>query len=73
MSVTLRLTKVGKRGERKFRIVAKETRSKNRGKAIDIIGFIDKINKVQNIDKEKVSYWKKNGAIITTALQKYLV
>ena len=73
MAVTIRLSKVGKRGERKFRVVARETRSKNSGRVIDTLGFIDKIAHIQNIDKKKLAYWKANGAIITDAVEKFSV
>lgn len=73
MSVTVRLAKVGKRGERKFRVIAKDTRSKNKGKVIETIGFVDKINNIKTIDKKRLAYWKTNGAIITTAVKNYSV
>lgn len=39
MSVVIRLSRIGKKGERKFRVVVKEKRSKRDGKAIENLGF----------------------------------
>ena len=72
MSVSIRLTQTGKKGERKFRIIAVTTRSKNRGKAIEVLGFVDKTNKIKNINKERLSYWRGNGAIVSKSLEKVL-
>ena len=52
MSVVIRLTKVGKRGERRFRIVAKEKRSKRDGKAIEILGWYQK---TENGQKKEIN------------------
>ncbi|MBI2026030.1 MAG: 30S ribosomal protein S16 [Candidatus Levybacteria bacterium] len=42
MSVVIRSTRIGKRGERKFRIVVKEKRSARDGKAIELLGYYEK-------------------------------
>jgi ribosomal protein S16 len=40
MSVVIRSSRVGKKGERKFRIVVSEKRSKRDGEPIDSLGWI---------------------------------
>ncbi|MCL5433248.1 MAG: 30S ribosomal protein S16 [Patescibacteria group bacterium] len=64
MSVVIRLTRMGKRGERRFRIAVKEKRSKRDGKAIEILGWYEKTEKKINkkIDKERIKYWISKGA-----------
>lgn len=55
---------MGKRGERRFRIVVKEKRSKRDGKAIETLGWYEKtekkVNKKINIDR--IKYWISKGA-----------
>lgn len=66
------MTRVGKKGEAKFRIVVATTRSKNKGKAIEVLGFVDRGNKVQSIDGERLEYWKSHGAKVGRGVAKIL-
>jgi small subunit ribosomal protein S16 len=65
MSLVIRLTRTGKKGERKFRVVVKEKRSKRDGGFIDMLGWYemstDKSKK--HIDTEKYNYWISQGAL----------
>ena len=65
MALVIRLSRTGKKGERKFRIVVKEKRSKRDGGFIDMLGWYemgaDKTKK--KIDMEKYNYWKSKGAL----------
>lgn len=74
MSLVIRFTKTGRRGERKYRIVVKEKRSKRDGAAIDFLGFYEK--KVSGITKEvnqeKVKYWVSKGAQVSPAVKAIL-
>ncbi|MDP3988406.1 MAG: 30S ribosomal protein S16 [Candidatus Levybacteria bacterium] len=74
MSVVIRLSRVGKKGERKFRIIVKEKRSKRDGKAIEILGFFEKGVKTvkKEIKKDRIDYWVKNGAKVSAAVDKLL-
>lgn len=74
MSLIIRFSKSGRRGERKYRIVVKEKRSKRDGAAIDMLGFYEKtVNGItKNVDKEKVKYWISKGAKPTPAVEKIL-
>lgn len=64
MAVVIRLTKVGKRGERRFRIVVKEKRSKRDGRAIETLGWYEK--RVDGISKQinmaRLNFWQEKGA-----------
>ena len=64
MSLVIRLSSTGKKGERKFRVVVKEKRSKRDGGFIDMLGWYQKTkdHKNKKIDMDKYAYWIKQGA-----------
>ena len=73
MSVVIRLSRTGKRGERKFRIVVKEKRSRRDGPAIETLGFLEKgPNGKKKIDKERYQYWLTKGAKPSITVAKLL-
>lgn len=64
MSLVIRLTRTGKKGERKFRVVVKEKRSKRDGGFVDLLGWYEKSkdNSKKQINMEKYKYWMEHGA-----------
>lgn len=64
MSVVIRLARMGKKGERKFRIVVKEKRSRRDGDNIEMLGSFEKGQKngAQNLKKDRYNYWVSVGA-----------
>jgi small subunit ribosomal protein S16 len=63
MSVVIRLSRMGKRGERKFRIVVKEKRSRRDGDNIETLGSFEKGPLgAQNLKKDRYDYWVSKGA-----------
>lgn len=64
MSLVIRLSRTGKKGERKFRVVVKEKRSKRDGKFIELLGWYQKTqdHKKKEINKERFNYWVSKGA-----------
>jgi len=64
MAVVIRLTKIGRKGESKFRVAVKEKRSKRDGKAIEILGWVEKNEKdiKKKINKDRYAYWLSQGA-----------
>jgi small subunit ribosomal protein S16 len=73
--LTIRFSKIGRKGERKYRIVVKEKRDKRDGKAVDIIGFYekkDKNNIIKQINKDRLNYWISHGAQISESVKKIL-
>lgn len=74
MSVSVRLSLVGKKGQPLYRIMVCETRSKRNGKFSDLIGIYNpNVNPpALNIDRQKLDKWVKNGAIISAGLLKVL-
>lgn len=69
--LVIRFTRTGKRGERKFRLVVKEKRSKRDGKPVDLLGFYEKTEKeiTKNFDADKIKYWLSKGAQLTPAVK----
>jgi small subunit ribosomal protein S16 len=64
---------MGKRGERKFRIVVKEKRSSRDGQAIETLGWYEKgKDGGKRINKERIAYWVAQGAMTTPAIEKLL-
>jgi small subunit ribosomal protein S16 len=73
MSLVIRSTRVGKRGERKFRIVVKEKRSRRDGDSIEVLGWYEKgKNGGKQIDKNRYDYWVKQGAQPSVAVEKLI-
>ena len=75
MSVVIRSTRIGKKGERKFRIVVKEKRSQRDGQPIETLGWYEKgKNGALKINKERYKYWISVGAkpspVITKLIEK---
>lgn len=63
MSVVIRLARMGKRGERKFRIVVKEKRTRRDGDSIETLGSFEKGKEAPpNINRERYKYWISVGA-----------
>lgn len=69
--LVIRFTRTGKKGERKFRLVVKEKRSKRDGKPVELLGFYEKTEKsiVKQFDNDKIKYWVSKGAQITPAVK----
>ena len=69
----IRSSTTGKKGERKFRIVVKEKRSRRDGKSIEVLGWYEKgKNGKKDINKDRFNYWVSQGAIPTAAIEKLL-
>ncbi len=64
MAVAIRLTKTGRKGEKKYRIVVKEKRSDRDGRAIETLGWYEKRGKEEfkDIKKDRYDYWISVGA-----------
>jgi small subunit ribosomal protein S16 len=64
MSLVIRLTRTGRKGERKFRVVVKEKRSRRDGDSVEMLGWFEKGkdggNKAINMDR--YNYWLSQGA-----------
>lgn len=64
MSVVIRLSKVGRIGEARYRVVVAEKRSRRDGNPIETLGWYEKrVNQeLKNINKDRYNYWISKGA-----------
>jgi small subunit ribosomal protein S16 len=74
MAVVIRLTQMGKKGERKYRVAVKEKRSKRDGGAIEYLGWYEKTEKEhkKQIDKARYDYWLSKGAKPSPTVEKIM-
>lgn len=74
MSLVIRLSRTGRKGEARFRLVVKEKRSKLSGRAVDTLGNIVRgVGKIEKtIDQKKLSYWRSKGAELSDSVKKIL-
>lgn len=73
MSLVIRSARTGKKGERKFRVVVKEKRSRRDGKAIETLGWYEKGKSgKKQIDKKRYDYWVSQGAQPSVAVEKLI-
>lgn len=69
MSVKIRLTKIGKRNQIQFRIVAQDTHTKRDGKFLEILGnFNPSSGEKLTLKKDQYEAWLKKGAKPTPSL-----
>lgn len=74
MSVTVRLSKTGKRNSPSYTVVASNTRDKRNGKFLDVLGNFNPLRKSEfKIDKDKLDKWVKNGAIVSNAVSSLIL
>lgn len=75
MSVVIRLSKTGKRGEGRYRVVVMEKRYRRDGTPIETLGWYEKREKEQNkkIDTARYEYWLSKGAIPSPTVAKIVL
>lgn len=64
MSVVIRLAKMGKRGEGRYRVVVTEKRERRDGEPIETLGWYEKRERSENkkINQDRYIYWISKGA-----------
>ena len=74
MSVVIRLSKTGKRGEARYRVVVTEKRYRRDGEPIETLGWYEKREKNENkeINKDRYNYWISKGAKPSPTVEKIL-
>lgn len=72
--LVIRLSKSGRKGEAKFRLVVMEKRDRRDGRPVETLGWYEKREKGQNlnINKDRVAYWLEKGAKASPAVTKLL-
>ena len=72
MSVSIKLSRTGKKNSPYYRVVAAPTRSARDGKNLEIIGSYNPESKKLEIDKNLLDSWIKKGAILTNGIKKVM-
>ncbi len=74
MSLVIRFAKIGRKGERKYRLIVNEKRTKRDGEPVESLGFYEKTTKnvVKNFDDAKIAYWISRGAQLSPSVDKIL-
>jgi len=74
MSVVIRLSKTGKRGEGRYRVVVMEKRYRRDGEPIETLGWYEKREKTENkkINKDRYDYWISKGAKPSSTVEKII-
>lgn len=68
--LVIRSARMGKKGERKFRIVVKEKRSRRDGDFVELLGWYEKGAKGEKvINTERINYWVSKGALMSDTIQ----
>lgn len=72
MAVVIRLARTGKKGERKFRVIVKEKRSRRDGDAVEILGWYEKGKDggKKQINIQRYKYWVSQGALPSPTVAK---
>lgn len=71
--LVIRLSRTGKKGERKFRIIVNEKRTKRDGTSIENLGwYIKGVKNGLEINRERLNYWLKVGAKASPTVNKIL-
>lgn len=75
MSVVIRLSKTGKRGEARYRIVVTEKRYRRDGKPIENLGRYEKkeLGHKKEINKQRYDYWISKGAKPSPTVEKIIL
>ena len=72
MSITIRLSRTGRKNLPAYKIVVANTRDKRSGRYIDVLGYYNPSSSKDTfgIDKDKLKEWKTKGAFVTEAVEK---
>ena len=64
MAVTIRLAKIGRKGESRYHIVVAEKRTRRNGNPIETLGWLEKRveEQIKKINKQRYDYWISQGA-----------
>lgn len=71
--VKIRLTKLGKKNDHFYRIVAIEKSRKNMGKALEILGYWYPKSNEKKVNKAAIEAWVAKGAQVSPTVTKLMV
>lgn len=70
----IRLQRVGRKNISTFRVVLTDSKNSTKsGKYLEILGSYDPVNKVKEVDAERIQYWISKGAQPTETLHNFLI
>ncbi len=69
----IRLTRRGKKNRAFFRIVVAEAAALIKGRFIEIVGFLDPVEKKASLKEERIKYWLGHGAKPSDTVHNLLV
>lgn len=74
MSLIIGLSKTGRKGEAKYRVVVREARSRRDGRPVATLGYFEKkVNSVaKNIDMKRLEEWQRKGAQLSEGVRKII-
>lgn len=73
--VVIRLSKTGKRGEGRYRVVVTEKRYRRDGEPIEMLGYYEKREKgvsSNDINRDRYNYWISKGAKPSPTVEKIM-
>jgi len=70
--VKIRLTRIGKKNDPFYRIIAIDSHKKREGEALEVLGYWHPREDKKEINKKKIEQWIKKGAQITPGAAKLL-
>lgn len=71
--VKIRLTRVGKRNDPFYRIVAMDEREKTGGKVLEFLGYWQPKKNVKQVEKAEITKWVKLGAQVSPTVKKLMI
>jgi small subunit ribosomal protein S16 len=74
MSVTIRLSRIGRKNQPAYKLVVANTRDKRDGRYLDILGYYNPFEPKEKFSYDKVKFeeWKNKGALVTDAVNKLI-
>jgi len=71
MAVKIRFSRIGKKGEPFYRIVAIDGRRKRDGISLEVLGTYDPLKgQLVQFHQERVDFWVSQGAVVSDAVKK---
>lgn len=70
--IKIRLSKTGPKNKPFYRIVAIESKRKNKGKSLEVLGYWSPKNNEVKVKKDRIKYWIEKGAKTTPAVDKLI-
>lgn len=70
--IKIRLTRMGRKNDPFYRVIAIDEAKKNQGKAVAILGHWHPVRQAVKIDKGAVAEWVAKGAVVSPAVKQLL-